>query len=559
VTTRYLPYTLSLNAPLVATVPGGDPNSARTLRYVPGAAIRGAVARALGDPAAGTPRWPDLQRLVLGDMVRYLNAYPLAVGRRALPAPVSWMRSKHRAGRNAERLHDLAAYDGRPADDHEIHDHWPDEQLDHWPGEFATLGAPEPATATVAVGGRIHQQRDRVRGRSWTDERTGEAHGTVFGYESLDAGQRFGGLILVRGDSDGETRYLTDRLGELLGRPILLGRSRQAGYGGQATVAWGEPRDREVRGEGVIDGDVAPGAEFRLLLTSPYLGRDPATGQPDPGRLCGELRAELGEHRVEVRWVRWSFGQAGGYNRRWGLALPQRLAAAAGSVVSLRALTDLPSADLINLEHRGLGERRVDGFGRCVFLTAPDPSVRVQPPPATTPQPRPDGQAPRLVSTIQARIAAARVALAIEEAAAAIARSAGPLPTPSLLGRLRVPLRRSYQQGVGELRQWLDGPAEARLRRPAARQLERCRLTTPDGRPTTLVDWLRAMTSDTPPALAPLLGLDALIQQAYVVSEASLRSWLDASADQHRSELIDAVLAALERRYKQATRENPGD
>jgi len=63
---RYLPYTLTLNAPAIMTSLGGDPNSARTLPFIPGSAIRGAVARALGDPGDDAEKQESFQKLVLG-------------------------------------------------------------------------------------------------------------------------------------------------------------------------------------------------------------------------------------------------------------------------------------------------------------------------------------------------------------------------------------------------------------------------------------------------------------------------------------------------------------
>lgn len=52
---RYFPYTLTLKSPAVITALGGDPNSSSTLAYIPGAAVRGAVAKAWAIPARTQP------------------------------------------------------------------------------------------------------------------------------------------------------------------------------------------------------------------------------------------------------------------------------------------------------------------------------------------------------------------------------------------------------------------------------------------------------------------------------------------------------------------------
>ena len=59
----------------------------------------------------------------------------------------------------------------------------------------------------------------------------------------------------------------------------------------------------------------------------------------------------------------------GGFNRKWGLPLPQVAAIAAGSVFvySVNDSASIDSATLAALEAQGIGERRVDGFGRLVF------------------------------------------------------------------------------------------------------------------------------------------------------------------------------------------------
>src|ERR1700722_18309618 len=99
-TTRYLPYTLELRSPLLATTSGSDPNSAASLSWVPGSSLRGAVARRLGGD-----RHPDFAEMVLDGSVRYLNAYPVSrTGEaepgpaiRTLPVPLSLREAKYPA------------------------------------------------------------------------------------------------------------------------------------------------------------------------------------------------------------------------------------------------------------------------------------------------------------------------------------------------------------------------------------------------------------------------------------------------------------------------------
>src|SRR5207248_423079 len=89
----YLHYTLTLRSPVIVSTLSGDPNSAATQPFIPGSAIRGAVAARLiaqgknGDSA-------EFRDLVLSGAVRYLHAYPRIAGARGLPTPSSWRRQK---------------------------------------------------------------------------------------------------------------------------------------------------------------------------------------------------------------------------------------------------------------------------------------------------------------------------------------------------------------------------------------------------------------------------------------------------------------------------------
>lgn len=547
----FLPFTLELRAPALLSSPGGDPNSAATLGHVPGSALRGAVARALGPQPAGEPT-EEFHHLVLSGHVRYLNAYPTCGGTRALPAPVAWRSSKKAPG---EAI-DLSAYvDGT----------WPTEPLGGAVGGFVTLGANIERTDAEASG-RFHHQRDRTKGRAWKEAATEESHGTIFGYESLDAGQRLAGLIAVDDGPRHPVESIAGRLKELLDRPLLLGKSRRAGYGGDATIAWGESRDRELldpSAKWLVRAGVAAGTRFRALLTSPYVGRNLLTGSDDPTWLEHELDATFRERAARVRITerRWRFTLAGGYNRTWGAPLPQRHAAAAGSMLLLMADGPLPLDALREIENQGLGERRVDGYGRVAFLTAagqPTDRLRLGETVEPTELPKPTCKPSATTARIEQRLAEDAVSARIADAAADLADQVGSLPRPSLLGRLRVPLR-AGAGGLETLGAWFENDeneGDHRLRRPATDQLDACRLA----KEGTLLGWLRDQASASPPDLGGKLQLAAAAERAHIVSAEALLAWLNEPRRMagYRVRLVDAVLAALQQRAKRASKSAAG-
>lgn len=544
---RYLPYTLSLRAPAVLTSLGGDPNSSRTLPFIPGSALRGAAAHALGDPGGDADRQQQFRRMILDGSVRFLNAYPRAAERRTLPSPVSLRIDKTVAGVNADEIKvwDLAAFSGQPDKDEAA---WPELTLAALPDPFVSIGAAQPLRVQPGRGSRIHQQRDRSRGRAWKGVPNGieTPHGAIFAFEFLEAGQEFDGLIQIRVASAAVCEEIAEAIRAALAGPVLLGRSRRGGYGGNATIVWGNPREREVEGQGLVRRDLGANILFCALLTSPYVGRNPDSGQIDPTHLARELVEALGD-RVAIVRRRWTFELVGGFNRKWRLELPQALTCAAGSVLVLRTTAPIPCVDLLALEHAGLGERRVEGFGRVVFIDAPAERTILRQAPVRA-VPSPVGDPPDAVRFAERRILVAAVERVIAEEAARLARSAESPPAASLLGRLRNALRASPEVALATFQMWLAQKGPARLRPPATEQLERCRVGDDRRR---LSDWLWMIAGEQDwQKLATLLRLDAIAQRSHVVSEQSALATLRQDALWIRARLIDSMLAALARRQR---------
>jgi len=534
---RYLPYILTLNSPAIISTPGGDPNSSSTLSYIPGTAVRGASATALGDPHGDNSRKQEFRDIVLGGTVCYLNAYPIVNGRRALATPVS-LRLKKDDLKDTKDVTDLSAYDLES---------WPDEELIPIGEEFLTIGAAQPALYNPKISSRIHHQRDREKGRAWKDK-DGKTHGAIFTFESLDSSQIFGGVIQLRSEQEEELDLIESRVKELLGETLLVGRSRRAGYGGMVSIAWDSSRSREVSGAGMevlgpLSRDIVQHDKFRLLLTSACIVRSPSTGQADPAAFMDMIASRL-NNRVDMIRKVWTFEAIGGFNRKWRLELPQTMAVSAGSVFVLKANQAITLNELHEIEHEGFGERKDEGYGRLLFLDQPLPKILLltftESPSGTTST----GLPPEIVTKIETRIVRAQLARKIEEKAAELAKSARlPLPKNSLIGRLRTQLRGEAHEAISVLKLWLTGNEAEKLKRPAMEQLERCKI---DGR--DLRAWiLDAMNREM---IFNLLNVDVVGQRFYVVSEQSVRSGAEVKSEELSVRLIDAVLADLAIRNK---------
>ena len=547
--TRFYPYSLTLQAPLLITSLEGDPNSARSLDFIPGSSIRGAFASRL-DPNKAT-----FKQYILSGDVCFLNAYPTVHGQRALPVPVSFRQEKY-----GDTVHDLALYSGQPESGSA--NAWPDEQLKGTEASFLSLDQADLHTAFVTLESRVHQQRDRSAGRAYTyrDPVTGaeEARGTIFIYEAIEAGQQFQGIVAISGQGQNEIDKIWGDLKCVVGDRLSLGRSRNARYGGGAVIAWGTPRCYEtVDATGVIRHDLQCDACFCVFLTSDYIGRDAGSGQSDPTAFRQDIIRRIGGNRVEVLHTRWAFRPVGGFNRKWGIQLPQTLALRAGSLLVLKAKSAITYDGLAAIEQTGLGERCPEGFGRVIFLEAPRKTRSIKTAQPDAPE-APKRDAPNLIKTMQRRIIMDAFDHRITKAAADRVRNADRIPSPSLLGRLRVPLRQG-PPGLETLRTWLndDRRNANRLRPPAMNQLNDCRIDNDNNERITLAQWIRdrvnaaATTSDVGKALE----IQRVIQKNYIESVEAAKTVLDTdTAQQLTVRLIDEVLALLARRQRLASR-----
>lgn len=564
--TEYLWYTLALRSPAIVSGESNDPNSAATRPFIPGSAIRGALAgRLLAENV--DPEGEEFRRLILSGDVRFLHAYPEIGKSRSLPAPASIRTEKNQA----EKGCDLADYDGDPTEAEDMEDfwkHWPKKDLASAGASFLSPAASGTMTRAVPdIRARLHQQRDRKKGRPWKERKNGEdkSHGAIFAYEYLEAGQAFRGAIQLRP----EAADARERIKTLLKKaPLLVGRSRRAGYGGEADIQFKpEPVGRE---NGAISGelrrDVAPGDEFRLRTLSACVVRDPATGQLDPVALETAVLKRL-EDRAEVVRRRWAFERVAGFNRKWRLETPQALAVAAGSVLVLRATKAIPLADLQEIVHEGLGERLVDGFGRVIFLEQPkEPaSIYFKEQDAKKPNASPETGAVsdkdrRTLIFLETRLVLDAARAELDAAASELAQKGGSISN-SLVGRLRGLFRNANDTetahaALGNLAIWCGNDKRTALKQTARNQLENCKVNRQD-----LLGWLGDLakceadeagweTLKQASVSASTDGLNRVAEENRLTKKTAAQAILHEQAPLLGVYLADAVLAAMARKNR---------
>ncbi len=529
---KIIPYRATLLEPLLATRIAGDPNSGVSYPYVPGSLVRGAAVaaymreKAIAALDAGVE---EVRRLFFDGRTRYLNAYPVdARGVRTLPTPRSLFHVKG----EETSIYDFAIKTIAEVDDEKVQfvAAAKESQPFCWMEDnHIFFIAPERRI-------NVHTQRDRVKGRA-TDE-----SGAVFQYDALEEGQTFAGWVLVDEDVDVE---LASSLLRCISR---LGGSSNSGYG-RVSVEVDTPQDAQAWRE--IPERIVPidaGETFVVTLLSDTLVRDAITGQyswnlqPALQRLLGvEIeRVQMAAGEEEQRSV-WRLEEVGGFNRTWGLPLPQAQAIAGGSAFVFRARANILPETISGAEWRGIGERRSEGFGRLAFNWQSEAHLtRVTPPKASLiaqPAPKLDGAAYDMAQRIAIRMLRRALDGMLRKAINDLQIPKRPPISNAQISRLRIITREALPNGdLARLQRYLE--ENIKTRRSVRDQFEQTRLGT-----ERLSRWLEERLSQ-PETVWNKLGAQNLSKRIGDNVQVSIHG-NEALAREYTIRLIDGVLAKL--------------
>lgn len=351
---KIIVYHLELLEPALVTSLQGDPNSAVAFDYLPGSVLRGAIIgrymqqNGLShlDETAGTVR-----DLFFNGRIRYLNGYPLEENRRSLPVPRSWRRKKE----DEASIYDFAVESGDPDED--------------WQGLNRPFWLPVSSKARLIKPDRhiaVHIARDRHWGRD--DNETSQR--AVYRYDALAPGQTFAAAILCEKDE------LAVQLQTLLTGKWFVGGSRSGGYGGACITHVQEIEGRDNWRE--TDAAVSEQEQVTVTLLSDALLRD-SRGQIVVNQevVVGAIAQALGVSELNCHSAFLATEPIGGFNRAWGLPLPQAAAVARGSTFVFES-PNCTAEKLRDLEWNGIGERRSEGFGRLAVNWLDEPEWAVE-------------------------------------------------------------------------------------------------------------------------------------------------------------------------------------
>ncbi|MBO9999820.1 MAG: RAMP superfamily protein [Cyanobacteria bacterium SID2] len=353
---KAITFSLQTIQPVLATSFQGDPNSDVSYPYIPGSMIRGMlISRYLKLPEVQSQ---DIlsdevaKRLFFDGTNRYLNAYLCSKERkRTLPVLLSWKKEKGEELKNEDTRIKVYDFSEEGITGDELNTPKSISEL-FWIATGSTI-------TLYGINRRIniHNQRNRRKGRATKTE------GEIFRYDAIEAGQAFQGVILFHKADE----QLVQLIQNLLKSPdAWLGGSRSAGYG-HVTIGDVKLEDSWSEVESHVE-QRAKSNVIKITLLSDLILRDEwgHYAAIPPTQLLSE---KLGSKESEVQLDDPKFPPytdsvvIGGFNRKWGLPLPQVPAVKAGSVFVYENF-GITAEQIRQLEADGIGERRVEGFGR---------------------------------------------------------------------------------------------------------------------------------------------------------------------------------------------------
>lgn len=331
---------IHLLEPLLLTQPyTGEENSSISHDFIPGSAVRGAVIAAYKRHAANgeldLEKDAEAMRLFFGGGLVFLNGY-LAneLGKRALPCPFSWLAEKNRMDDDPLELYDFAI---EPVVKHEALKNAPKPYF-WWGDGPGSIRLCAPKRMELVHNASVERNQKQA-GKSF-----------VFRYEAIAPEEDFIAVILGEKADLEQTRKLLEDT------PVLLGGARTGGYG-LVEVRCNLRSDWQEYSPSSADGDF-----FTITLLSDAILRD-ADGMTG-GNIGAILAQELGLQASDIRHMYTKTRLIGGFNRTAGLPLPQARALCAGSVF---VFAGSPPSDLRAKLQKGMGERRVEGYGRAAL------------------------------------------------------------------------------------------------------------------------------------------------------------------------------------------------
>lgn len=355
---KYIIYDIENIEPIKQTSTLMQSDNEFTKSYISGANLRGAfianymVQKGIKDINEGQHK----EKLLKGGL-KFLNAYSVDSSKnRTLPFPKCYYGEKDEIKRfNITNNLKLIEF-GEEMDSDKDYD-----KVKHF--EFATWNLDDEAFNPIEIEkvGNLH-----IRKGHKDDNK-------LFRYEAIKAKQNFKGIIICENDD-----YVKECEEILRAGMFYVGGSKGSGYGlckiSKIRIKDENPEISNL--EEILAEEETE--ELIIVATSDIIYRSEAGLYQtfiDEEFLKKELKVNnvtLKESFIETDYFT-------GFNNKWGYRLPNVLGIKAGSVFVYEIDGELGEDIIKDLTHKGVGERKSDGFGRILLLSSlPFSSVTIE-------------------------------------------------------------------------------------------------------------------------------------------------------------------------------------
>ena len=313
-------------------------DSEESMEYITGSSIRGAFIYKyireynIQDINQGIHR----EKLLSGG-IKFLNAYPISDKNRSIPFPKCYFAKKE----------EIRGFDGyleiKSGLDTSLEQGFEKVRL----SEFVRYEDDEFYKVNVEKKSNLHINKLKEKN-------------ILFRYESISKGQEFRGIIKVEDDT-----YVDEIKGILEDTIVYIGGSKGSGYG-RCRIKNMEVVENNP--EYYIFEDKDDFEEYIYLLAMSDIIYRNELGEYktliEPKYLCEKLKLENVEYidsNIETKRIT-------SFNNKWNCHTPQIVGIKAGSVFKYKIHGDIDEDILRNFMDKGIGERKVDGFGRFIIL-----------------------------------------------------------------------------------------------------------------------------------------------------------------------------------------------
>lgn len=310
-------------------------NSEDTMEYIPGTSIRGAyIYKYIQKKKIGDINQGEHRQKLLNGKIKFLNAYPKFRGQRSMPFPKVYFAPKEQ----------LKGYD---------------EEIPLSLGLDTKLNPGyEKVRETEFVGYDNHKYYE-ARVPKASNLHVNKSEKILFRYESIKKGQVFQGIIKLEDD-----KYIEEVMELFEDTIVYLGGSKGSGYGKcrlknfklvKSNPEYDVNKDKKFKQDIylIAISDIIfrnELGEYKTFISEEYI--------------CEQLnlkQVKLRDSSIEVKSIT-------NFNNKWNCFTPNIKAIKSGSVFKYSINGDLDLNLALKFMDKGIGERKLDGFGRFIIV-----------------------------------------------------------------------------------------------------------------------------------------------------------------------------------------------